>query len=172
MLPHDVILELVKLQDEVPPFSFDEAAKIIEKEFDKRPDELFAHFSEEPLAAGSIGQVHQATLLTGEKVVVKVRRPGIKREVDVDLQIMAHLADLMEKHLDLAQIQKPTALVSEFSKAMLNELDFYVEAAHMHRFAHQFEKETTLLIPKSSRGAVQPTRVDHGFRSGRETSRT
>lgn len=148
LLPPDVISELEKLQDDVAPFEFAKVEEIFQKEFGKAPTEIFETFSQKPLAAGSIGQVHVARLVDGEKVVVKVRRPGIRRAVEVDLEIMAHFAALMEKQLDLAQIQKPTALVAEFRKAIMRELDFYVEASHMHRFAHQFRKEPAVLVPK------------------------
>jgi len=80
-LPTDVIVELEKLQDHVPPVSIEEVRAIIEKELDQPIEDLFATFSETCMAAASIGQVHSAQLKTGETVVVKVQRPGIQKVI-------------------------------------------------------------------------------------------
>ena len=87
LIPVDFTLELSKLQDKVPPFSFDEAKKTVESEFNKPLEELFVFFSETPIAAASIGQVHKARLKDGEMVAVKVQRPGIKKIIEIDLEI-------------------------------------------------------------------------------------
>ncbi len=148
LLPREFIQELPKLQDEVPSFSLSEINEIIVKELHKPVGQIFSHFDEQPLAAASIGQVHKARTFDGQDVVVKVQRPGIQNTIQVDLEIMLHLADLMEKHLEGWDIQKPTKIVAEFAQTLEKELDYSLEAAYMERFARQFEKEPTVHVPK------------------------
>jgi len=166
LLPDDVLEELVKLQDDVPAFESSKARAIIEREFGKSIGELFESFQDKPLAAGSIGQVHTAYLKTGEKVVVKVRRPGIRREVETDLEIMAHLAELMERHIEVGQVQKPTGVVAEFSKTIRQEMNFRIEASNIHRFAHQFRKEKRLLVPEVHRSLCSERVLTMAFVEG------
>ncbi len=148
LLPVEFIQELPKLQDKVPSFSFSDARKIIEEELQKPLKEVFPHFDEHPLAAASIGQVHRARTIDGEEVVVKVQRPGIRKTIDVDLEIMLHLATLMEKHMEGWDIHHPTKIVKEFSRTLEKELDYRLEAAHMERFAMQFADNSTVYVPK------------------------
>ncbi|MCD6184690.1 MAG: AarF/ABC1/UbiB kinase family protein [Deltaproteobacteria bacterium] len=148
LLPVEYIKELPKLQDDVPSFPFSEVKKIIENEFKKPVNEIFLEFDEQPIAAASIGQVHKAVSLDGEVVVVKIQRPGIKRIVEVDLEIMLHLAGLMEKHLEGWDIHHPTKIVREFAATLEKELDYTLEAAYMERFARQFEGDTRIHVPK------------------------
>ncbi len=148
LLPGEFIRELPKLQDEVPSFSLSEIKEIIVKELHKPVEQIFSHFDEQPLAAASIGQVHKARTLDGQDVVVKVQRPGIQSTIQVDLEIMLHLADLMEKHLEGWDIQRPSKIVEEFAQTLEKELDYSLEAAYMERFARQFENEPTVHVPK------------------------
>jgi ubiquinone biosynthesis protein len=148
LLPVEFIQELPKLQDEVHPFSLSEIKDIILKELRKPVGQIFSHFEEQPLAAASIGQVHKAKTFDGQDVVVKVQRPGIQSTIQVDLEIMLHLADLMEKHLEGWEIQHPVKIVEEFAQTLEKELDYTLEAAYMERFARQFEKESTVHVPK------------------------
>jgi len=148
LLPAEYIKELPKLQDDVPSFPFSEVKKNIENEFKKPVNEIFLEFDEQPIAAASIGQVHKAVTLDGERVVVKIQRPGIKRIVEVDLEIMLHLSGLMEKHLEGWDIHHPTKIVREFAATLEKELDYTLEAAYMERFARQFEGDTRIHVPK------------------------
>ncbi|WP_299979998.1 AarF/UbiB family protein [Desulfobacula sp.] len=147
LLPAEFIRELPKLQDEVHPFSLSEIKDIIVKELHKPVEQIFSHFEEQPLAAASIGQVHKARTFDGQDVVVKVQRPGIQSTIQVDLEIMLHLAGLMEKHLEGWDIQQPSKIVEEFAQTLEKELDYSLEAAYMERFARQFEKEPTVHVP-------------------------
>ena len=149
LLPVEYIKELPKLQDDVPPFPFSDVKKIIEKEFKKPVNAFFSEFDEQPVAAASIGQVHKAVTQDGEKVVVKIQRPGIKRIIEVDLEIMLHLSGLMERHLEGWDIQHPTKIVREFAATLEKELDYSLEAAYMERFAMQFKGDARIHVPKT-----------------------
>ncbi|MDJ0887166.1 MAG: AarF/ABC1/UbiB kinase family protein, partial [Desulfobacterales bacterium] len=148
LIPVDFITELTKLQDKVPPFETQEVERIVSEELGAAPDEVFATFDRTPLASASIGQVHKATLADGDKVAVKVQRPGIKRIIEVDLEIMLHLANLMENHIEEIAFFRPVKIVEEFAKALEREIDYTFEAANMERMASQFLSERAVYIPK------------------------
>jgi len=148
LLPVEFIKELPKLQDEVPSCPFLEMEAIVKEELHKPIDQVFSSFDKQPLAAASIGQVHQARMPDGKNVVVKIQRPGIQRTIEVDLEIMMHLAGLMERHLKGWDIQRPTRIVEEFARTLEQELDYTLEAAHIERFARQFEDEPAVYVPQ------------------------
>jgi len=148
LIPLTFIEELTKLQDEVPPFPYSEVREIIQAETGKFPEELFESFDEKPLAAASIGQVHRARLKNGSEVVVKVQRPRIKKTIEIDLEIMLHLAGLMERHLEELQVIQPSRIVEEFARTLEEEIDYTVELSHIERFAKQFEKDDTIQVPR------------------------
>jgi ubiquinone biosynthesis protein len=148
LLPEEFIHELTKLQDEVPAVPYEEVEKVLSTELKGTQKELFRDVEPEPLAAASIGQVHLAHLVDGEVVAVKVQRPGIRRTVEVDLEILFHLATLMEKHLEGWDFHRPTKVVEEFSHTMGRELDYTVEAANMEHFAALFLEEPGVYVPK------------------------
>ncbi|MCL7489198.1 MAG: AarF/ABC1/UbiB kinase family protein [Desulfobulbaceae bacterium] len=147
-IPPDYLYELAKLQDEVPPFSFSEVEEIFIDETGRKPSELFYRVEEEPVAAASIGQVHRATLKDGQDVVVKVQRPDIEQLIAVDLEILAHLASLMEIYVEEMQGHRPTSVVEEFARTISSEIDYTVEISHIQRFARQFEGNETIYVPK------------------------
>ena len=94
LLPEELILQLEKLQDNVPPMPSNIAQEVIEEELKKTVGELFAYFEPEAFASASMAQVHRATLFTGEKVAIKVQRPGIKQTILEDIRVMYSLADI------------------------------------------------------------------------------
>ncbi|HPC22592.1 MAG TPA: AarF/UbiB family protein [Phycisphaerae bacterium] len=148
VLPPEFIEELTKLQQHVPPFAFEQVRETIETELGRPLEGLYAEFAEYPIAAGSIAQVHRATLVSGEQVVVKVQRPNIRSMIAVDLEILLHLATLVERHVEGWRVYHPSRMVEEFSRVLERELDFTVEAAHIDRFARQFAQDPTIYIPK------------------------
>lgn len=148
LIPVELIQELSKLQDHVPPFPYTEVKHIIESELGAPLGDIFQHFEQTPLAAASIGQVHRAQLRNSEEVVAKVQRPGIHKTIDVDLEIMLHLASLMERHLEEAELHRPTKIVEEFAHTLERELDYTIEASHIERFASQFMGEQNIYVPK------------------------
>ncbi|MFB3924547.1 MAG: ABC1 kinase family protein [Syntrophales bacterium] len=148
LIPSEFIAELSKLQDSVPPFPFDQVREIIEAELKAPVEALFETFEETPLAAASIGQVHRARLRSGEDVVVKVQRPGIRRTIEIDLEILLHLAQLVEKHVAEVGFYKPTRIVNEFARILEKEIDYTIEASHTERFARYFSGNPHVYVPK------------------------
>lgn len=143
-----LVQELAKLQDNVPAFPFSQAREIVERELNAPLDRMFSRFDAEPLAAASIGQVYRAQLKSGEEVIVKVQRPGVRATVTVDLEIIFHLAELMEKYLEEAEIYRPTKIVDEFARIMEMEMDYAIEASHAERFAEQFAGNDSIYVPR------------------------
>lgn len=148
LIPSEFIQELSKLQDDVPAFPFTEVKEIVETELGQPMETLFDGFDEVPLAAASIGQVHKARLKDGDEVAVKVRRPGIKKIIEVDLEIMLHLATLMERHIEEIALHRPVKIVEEFARTLEKETDYTIEASNMERFARKFLGDPTVFIPK------------------------
>jgi ubiquinone biosynthesis protein len=151
LIPVEFAQELTKLQDQVPAFPFEQANQIIEEELKAPLAEKFPHFEKVPLAAASIAQVHRARLADGREVVVKIQRPGIARLIEVDVEILYHLATLMERHIAELGIQRPTGIVEEFARTLEKEIDFTVEANHLERFARQFRETPGVYIPQVHR---------------------
>jgi len=148
LIPPDMLSELTKLQDHVPPRGYSEIRKVFKDEFGQFPETLFQSFSETPFASASIGQVYQARLEDGERVAVKVQRPGVNKTIEIDLEIMLHLATLMESHIEEMVFHRPVKIVEEFTKTLEKEIDYTIEAANMERIAQLFLDDPTLYIPK------------------------
>ena len=148
LVPTDFVHELSKLQDEVPAFPFEDARRIVEFELKNPLEDIFAIFEEKPLASASIGQVHRARYLEGEDVAVKVQRPSIRRLIDIDLEIMLHMATLAENHIEELSFHQPVKIVEEFAKTLERELDYTIEATSMERVSREFLHDPTVYIPK------------------------
>ena len=151
IIPAELVTELEKLQDAVPPFPNEEAIKIIEEDLGGRVSDLFKEFNENPLASASIAQVHEAVTVGGERVVVKVRRPGIKEVVETDLQIMDALGKLMEQYVPESRVFEPVNMVKEFSRLIGAEMDLGMEASRIERTAGLFKDNPRLVVPKVHR---------------------
>jgi ubiquinone biosynthesis protein len=147
LVPADVAKELAKLQDEVPPFSFSEVKALVEAEFGLPSEAVFDELEEQPLASASIGQVHRARLKDGEVAAVKFQRPGIRKVIEVDLEIMLHLATLAERHIKEFEIHRPVKIVEEFARILEKEIDYHIEATSMERIARQFLDAPYIYIP-------------------------
>ena len=148
LVPVDFIKELSKLQDNVPSSPFSEVSKIVESELGAPPEDIFDFFEKTPLASASIGQVYRAILKDGEEVAVKVQRPGIKKIIEVDLEIMLHLATLMERHIEEVSLHQPVKIVEEFARTLEKEIDYTIEATNMERIARNFLNDSTIYVPK------------------------
>jgi len=136
-----------KLQDKVPPFSSELARETIESELKRSIAELFDNFENEPVAAASIAQVHNATLKSGEKVIVKVQRPEIEEIIETDIAILYAIARLMLKYIPESKLFDPEGIVEEFSRTVKRELDFITEAKNAQRFKRNFEGDPYIHIP-------------------------
>ncbi|MEJ2182029.1 MAG: AarF/ABC1/UbiB kinase family protein [Nitrospirota bacterium] len=139
--------EFKKLQDKVPPFPAEEARRIVEDELGMPLDRAFLHFGDETLAAASIAQVHPATLLDGTDVVVKVQRPDIREQLDVDIEILLTMARLIEANIPEAKFFNPMGIVQEFQKNVKREMDFVQEGRSACRFRRNFEGNVNVYIP-------------------------
>ena len=151
LIPIDLIPELKKLQNSVPPFSEETAISLIENELGKTISEIFKDFSSEPVAAASIAQVHKAILIDDEEVAVKVQRPGIDRIIETDLEIMFHLATVTEKHIEDLKSLNIIKIVEEFENSIRKELNFSIEASNIERFGTNFQKDPNIYVPKCYR---------------------
>lgn len=140
--------EFKKLQDEVPPFDFSEARKIIEEELKRPLKEIFLRFEPVPIAAASIAQVHEATLQDGREVVVKVQRPQIREIIESDLTILFTIARLLIKYVPESRFFNPLGIVEEFSKTINKELDFIKESMNCIKIRNDFLKDPNVYIPK------------------------
>ena len=147
LFPLDVIAELQKLQDGVPPFPIEQARKIIETEIGQPIIETFSQFKDAPLAAASIAQVHAATLPDGTAVVVKVQRPGIDQVIEADLEMLFSLARLLEEHVSESRRYGPVSLVEEFASTIRAELDFTLEGHNAMRFRKNFREDAAVSVP-------------------------
>ena len=148
LIPMEFIRELSKLQDNVSAVPFDRVRKVIDSEFGRPPEDLFDRLDEEPLASASIGQVHRAVLKDGETVAVKFQRPGIRKIIEVDLEIMLHLATLAERHIEEMALHQPVKIVEEFARTLEREIDYKIEATNMERAARNFLDDPHVYIPK------------------------
>ena len=142
------IHEFSKLQDKVPAVSFEEINAQIQRELGYPAEELFAEFSTKPLAAASIAQVHRGKLKSGEEVVFKVRRPGIVKIVETDIDVLMGLAYLIEQHVPTMALYDPVGLVKEFRRSIMRELNFTREGRTVDRFAVNFAESETVYTPK------------------------
>ena len=148
LFPPEYIEEFSKLQDQVPPVPFEEIRRLIETDSRQPLDQLFERVDPKPLAAASVAQVHTAHLKSGEKVAVKVIRPGIEKRIRNDIQLMYYFAAKIEKKFDLGQILGVVNLVREFERTIFRELDMLTEAGHIERFTQSFEDVEEIYIPK------------------------
>ena len=146
LIPLDLIKELRQLQDKVKPLT-DEIRPMVEKELGKPVDTLFKEFSDEPLAAASIAQVHRATLMDGREVVLKIQRPHLDRLIETDMTLLFWLAELAEERLPEVRRYSPVGLVTELHHSLTKEIDFQIEAANVRRFAKQFAGDPDLYVP-------------------------
>jgi len=148
LLPEDLAVELAKLQDRVPPFSGEEAKRIVEAALDAPLDRHFREFTLEPMASASVAQVHRAILPDGTEVAVKVLRPGIEHTIGRDLALLETLAGLAARWWPEARRLKPREVVDEYRKTIHGELDLMREASNASRLRANFEGSSLLYVPQ------------------------
>jgi ubiquinone biosynthesis protein len=147
LLPTEIADELAKLQDRVPPFPGSEARAIVERAYGKPVAEVFESFDEAPLAAASIAQVHTARLRSGEDVVIKVVRPGVRARIERDLEVMYVLAGLARDYVKEGHRLRPMEVVQEYEKTIIDELDLMRESANAAQLKRNFEGSELLYVP-------------------------
>jgi len=139
--------EFKKLQDRVPPCDFEEVKGVLEEELKAPLESRFSRFDPLPIAAASLAQVHKAEL-NGEPVAVKVQRPGIRKVIETDIDILLQIAGIAKRRLGDEAPFDPVGIVNEFAKSIYRELDFTGEANNMLRFARNFQNDPTIYVPK------------------------
>ncbi len=165
IIPASFVQEFEKLQDRVPSFSFTELTAQVEHELKGSITDFFAEIDPEPLAAASIAQVHRARLLTGEEVVIKVRRPGVVELVEADIGALMSLAQLAERHVSGSEIYDPVGVVREFARTIRREMDFTREGHTIEKFRDNFAQTKWMYFPRvywpqSARGVLTLEYVD------------
>jgi len=148
LLPLDIADELAKLQDQVPPFAYDEVEKILIAAYQQPINQVFSEFSPQPVASASVAQVHFAKLLNGQEVAVKILRPNIRQVIEKDIALLDTAAWLMLKFLADGERLRPREVVEEFAKHLDQELDLLLEAANATRLKNNFADSQQLLIPE------------------------
>ncbi len=157
LLPEDIILELEKLQDQVPPFAAEIAQQLLEQAFRRPLNEIFCQFSTTPIASASIAQVHAATLFDGRKVVVKIQRPHLRKTIQRDLGLLYTIAKLAERFWSHGRRLRARALVAEFENTITDELDFLREAANASQLRRNFAHSSLLYVPEIYWAYTTPT---------------
>lgn len=148
LVPKEYCEEFSKLLDDVKPFHYIFVKRIIEKELNKPLGQVFISFDKTPVAAASIGQVHKAVLKNGQKVAVKIMRPGIEKIFETDIDILYHLAHLLEKHYPETKAYNFPGIVKEFESYTKKEFDYTIEARNIERFYENFKKNKFIKVPK------------------------
>jgi ubiquinone biosynthesis protein len=136
------IAEFSRLQNQVRPVPYEAVRAQLTEDLGGPPEDVFAQFDSQPIAAASLAQVYRARLHGGEAVVVKVRRPGIRPVVEADLRLLMRLAELVERESPVARALRPRQIVREFTQSLRRELDFISEARNARRMARNFSAYT------------------------------
>jgi ubiquinone biosynthesis protein len=150
LFPVELVEQFKLLRDHVPAEPFRTVRVVVEEELGRPLEEVFAHFEPTPVAAASIAQVHAATLVTGEKVVVKVQRPTVAGAVRADLAAMSWIAPALVGRIPVASLANPPALIELFAETVVEELDFRLEADNMLDVAHVLaaSQQRTVVVPR------------------------
>lgn len=168
LIRRDFLDELIKLQDQLPPFSTETAFAIIEAELDRSIDEAFQQISDKPVAAASLGQVYRARLYSGEEVAVKVQRPNLLPILTLDLYLMRWAASWISPWLPLNLGHDLTLIVDEFGCKLFEEIDYLNEGRNAEKFATNFRDDPTVKVPsiywRYSSHRVLTLEWIHGFK--------
>jgi ubiquinone biosynthesis protein len=155
LFPQVISDECCKLLENVPPEPPDKIKRVVEWSLGGRIEDMFREFSDEPVAAASIAQVHYARLHDGREVAVKIRRPGLKSRIEQDLRLLGVLALALQNLGAIAEAFNPEAIVEDFAYTLTNELDFRSEASRMSKFAANLAssgRHTDVVVPEPIEG--------------------
>src|SRR5947207_3340628 len=148
VVPPDIIAELRALQDDVRPFPFEQVERVVREELEQPIERLFLEFQEKPMAAASIGQVHEAVLPNGRRVAVKVQRPNAPRQIEADLALLYQAAKITKERVRALDFIDARGLVDEFARSIRQELDYRHEARNAQTFHRNFAGHPHVRIPK------------------------
>jgi ubiquinone biosynthesis protein len=148
LIPPEYVKELSQLYDQAAPENFNVIKERVEGELGKKIEEVFKVLKKEPIAAASMGQVHEAQLLDGTKVVVKVQRPGIREIIDTDIEIVYWFANLAEKNVPSMKTFRPVEVVHELEEMLHKEINYLLEAKNAERIFMNFKDINYVKIPK------------------------
>lgn len=147
ILPHDWIVELERLQDKVPPLTFKEMELLLQQELSGEESTYFRSIEKEALASASIAQVHRAELYNGDKVVLKIQRPGIRKTIKEDFAIIRDVVRLLVRNFKELENYRPFRLIDSFEEALIEELNFKREAININRFRENFKDDHRIYVP-------------------------
>ena len=148
VVPPDIVVELRKLQDDVSPFPFSQVEQVISEELGQPIERLFVEFVEQPIAAASIGQVHEAVLPNGRRVAVKVQRPTAPRQIEADVALLYQAAKIAKDRVRALDFIDAQSLVDEFARTVREELDYRQEARNANAFHRHFAGHPRVRIPR------------------------
>lgn len=148
LFPVEYVDELSKLQDQVPAFTYEQVANIIETDLGKPLNKLFRHFDPVPIAAASLGQVHKAQLHSGEEVVVKIQRPGLKQLFTIDLAILKKIANYFQNHPKWGKGRDWLGIYDECCRILWLETDYLNEGRNADTFRRNFRSQNWVKVPR------------------------
>lgn len=148
VVPPDIVVELRKLQDAVSPFPFAQVEEVVQAELGQPIERLFLEFTEEPIAAASIGQVHEAVLPNGSRVAVKVQRPTAPVQIEADLGLLYQAARLVKDRVRALDFVDLRSLVDEFARSLREELDYRHEGRNAQAFHRNFAGHPNVRVPR------------------------
>ena len=148
LFPPAYIAEFEKLLDQVPPLPFDQLRPQLEEDLGANIDEIFLEVDTQAVAAASLAQVHKAVLKNGDHVVLKIRRPGIRRVIEADLHLLERLVDVIESEAPQLRRYHPRQIVRQFSQSLRRELDFAAESRNAERVAANLAGDSNIMIPR------------------------
>jgi ubiquinone biosynthesis protein len=141
LVPFELVFELEKLQDNVPPMPVDSAKEVVEEELNDKVENLFAWFEPKPFASASMAQVHKVILKSGKRAALKIQRPGIQDIIFEDIKVMYNIAEVLEKRIPSIKSFDPIGLVKNFEESIIKELDFINESINIQRFYNNLDED-------------------------------
>lgn len=168
LLPPPYLKALARLQDDVAPFSWEEVDETVCAALGARISHVFATFDREPIASASLGQVHRATLQDGRQVAVKVQRPNIRQQVVEDMEALEEVAELLDRRTEWGKRFGFAAMVEEFRRSLMRELDYRREAQHLLTLGENLDEFDRIVVPKPIVDLTRSTVLTMEFVGGRQ----
>jgi predicted unusual protein kinase regulating ubiquinone biosynthesis (AarF/ABC1/UbiB family) len=165
-LPVPYLVALARLQDDVEPFPYEQAREIVETELGVRISNAFSSFDPHPVASASLAQVHRAQLRDGRPVAVKVQRPDIRDQIALDMDTFEELAAMAERHTDWGRRYGLAAMVAEFRRSLVRELDYRLEAQNLRTLGADLQGLERIVVPQPVDGMSGARVLTMDFISG------